>query len=53
MVVVNLINENDNIPNIICQPVQVREGLLEGSFLTTIDVGNSYYSVIIIICMIV
>ena len=44
MVVVNVINENDNAPSIICQPVQVSEGLLEENSLTTIEVGNSYYS---------
>ena len=41
MVIVNLINENDNIPIVTCQPVQADEELPRGFQLTTIAVSSS------------
>ena len=41
MVIVNLINENDNIPIVTCQPVQADEELPRGYLLTIIAVSSS------------
>lgn len=42
MVIVNLMNENDNIPNITCEPIELAEGSEEGVHLTTITVGTNH-----------
>ena len=39
MVVVDLLNTNDNIPTITCEPVEVLEGLSGGFPITTIAVS--------------
>ena len=48
MVVVNVINDNDNVPIIYCQPVEVIEDLDQEFEITTINVSanfimHSYY----------